>query len=525
MQNRKFHHGSEEYRVTVLSENHEFVWRQSEFAFFGAATSVAALFYFEEEVSMTNQENPLNHCSENQNTTDRQSVSTTPPTTYDHIHRYLTEDRKNKIFKFELWAYLCTFIVLLIYSFVPLLTIGHSSLGNTWQVIGRILNESDLSDVMEYKVIAFPAICVSLLLFRYAFRIFLALVLRKNRFYYIRGKEPIALTIIIAVLKVVFLTALIIPILFFYNWYGFSGATFALVTMIAIHMESVISFHYQAVLRDLARDKKLLRLKEDEKREWRMARPLFTPWILVICFLTFFSSQGIMINYMPHNDLSDYIVYQEDIAGNYAFFNNYYIYAFEDETQTQLEDMKGDKITRSYSNNYLFYDLFIKETEKKILDMYPKDMSYEAMEKYAEDIMLLEQDIELAKEMQRALTYKYQETQYATNNASYGFYTLIFCDTTCGSMNDQPKWGMEKKWYHYFYEESITLSSTQFSTNTDFFKVNITAYITYNDGSYRYSFIRIENAEELNQAEPGIHVLKWSDEWGSYETDIVIRKS
>ena len=45
MQNRKFHHGSEEYRVTVLSENHEFVWRQSEFAFFGAVTSVAALFY------------------------------------------------------------------------------------------------------------------------------------------------------------------------------------------------------------------------------------------------------------------------------------------------------------------------------------------------------------------------------------------------------------------------------------------------------------------------------------------------
>ena len=56
-----------------------------------------------------------------------------------------------------------------------------------------------------------------------------------------------------------------------------------------------------------------------------------------------------------------------------------------------------------------------------------------------------------------------------------------------------------------------------------FSKIGIQAFVKYNDGSVRISYITPTNAEALKSAKPGVHTLEWSDDWGDYSYDIVIK--
>lgn len=478
---------------------------------------------------MTKPKNQLNQG----NVADSPSVApTAPPTTFEHVHRFLTERKKQRIFMFELISYLCSFVLLLVYSFFPLLKIGHSSLGNVWQAIGKWLatDESPLLYLGERCVIMFPALFVLFSLIGYFCRIIVTLLLKKNRFFYIRGKQPFAMAVVLATLKLVLILVCIPPIMSLYTWYGFSGVPFVVIMLLTLLVDVAVAFHYQWTLRGLeTRGKRFLKPNEEEKREIYVANfkgfNLFGKQLACLSLL-FFVISGVATFCSLEFDLyKDYVVYTEDITQLHNFFNSNAMYELEKNQGSGLEDFKAGKITRAYSQNYLFYTYFIEETKEKIQEMYPDELSVEALEEYAQDVLLLEEDIETAKEMQSKLTYKYQETHYVTQSQLHGFYTLFFTNTNQGAEGDQKKWGEEKKWYQPFYEESIVLSATEFSTKTDFTKVNLLAHVTYNDGSYRISVIHIDNAEELNQADSGVHTLKWRDEWGTYEKNIVINES
>jgi hypothetical protein len=81
------------------------------------------------------------------------------------------------------------------------------------------------------------------------------------------------------------------------------------------------------------------------------------------------------------------------------------------------------------------------------------------------------------------------------------------------------------------FKEKITLTSKycknkktmdKFAVGTDFYNELIVARVQYSDGSIRISKIIPLNAEELNTASAGKHILKWADSWGEYETTITL---
>ena len=458
---------------------------------------------------------------------------------FDHIHAFMTEERKRKIFKFDLISNLIVLFSTLLYSFLPILKIGSSSLGNAWQVIGKLFKDTATYSmgefiiyVQERSVLVFPAFFALFVTLTFAIKTIAAFCLRNNNFYYIRGKQPLVLTIIEIVLALAGAVIYIMAVSELFAWYGFSATSFLIISLVYIAATLSGKIYYQWVVYELRVDYRMLRPKESERSAFNKNRASF--------MLAYFPSMGTVLLMMT---LAMFVLLNYNLT--VSQMRNYSGIELPEEGATDMHEFLNDKdmdfvfnyieeknvspkLIQAYSCNYHFYSDFIEDTEKKIMELYPEGSFENALDEYNKTVQALMEDIETAKKMQSRLTYKYEELYRYDCTYEYGsfqFNLSSFIDTTHNAGKEtQEKWGMEKDMWHVFCKESIVLSSTKFYTSTNFNKEKIVAYVTYHDGSSRYSIITPENAEELNQASAGIYKLKWSDEWGSYEVDIQIEQ-
>ncbi len=173
-----------------------------------------------------------------------------------------------------------------------------------------------------------------------------------------------------------------------------------------------------------------------------------------------------------------------------------------------------------YGDSYDFAYAKIDELEKEILTLWPEDLTEEEFEKYTAKIKAMEEAISALKEN----IYPYEFVKFEK-----GFMTDLGYNATG---RDEVKWGVKQGGIKsLMFHERVTLtdrycknekSMDSFAVGTDFNKELIVARVRYADGSVRISKIKPLNAEELNNASAGVHLLKWADSWGEYQVEITL---
>lgn len=430
------------------------------------------------------------------------------------------------MFIFDLISTALLLCLSLVVSFVPIVKIGSSSLGNTWQVLARLpelLKDGGetvtLSAAMTNFILLIPAaITVSVLLFS-AVHLASAFVFKNDEGFYSSKRFPLpfsivrlAVTVILAILFSVAATDL-------GKWYGVGLHVYILLLGLFI-----VKTAMDAVITSLTADPPQGKFVKPQIAIMRLLKMpadlLLISSIVVIAYfsLTFrgalpFSS----VFHMPDGYYAVSEITTQNAGSYYDFFN-------KNSEHISIIIERSNPVTKySYSTNYRFYDNFIESTKKRIKEMYPEEFTTEAFEKYTKDCEALEKDIELAKELRDSSYCVYESKRYEdTVYDSDPFFVRQRLNMSAGENATYPKWETREDPLAYEKGESITLSRTAFSTTTDFSKIQLCAYITYKDGSKQFTLITIDNAAELNTASSGTHTLRFRDDWGSYGVAITI---
>ena len=184
-------------------------------------------------------------------------------------------------------------------------------------------------------------------------------------------------------------------------------------------------------------------------------------------------------------------------------------------------------------NNYFYYKCKIKELKDKMGQMWPEDGDWE---EYAQNITQLEKNIEYLKNNTPKTYIKVElgekKERWVKNDYSgkkehqYGREIIGIEYNQNTKFKDEKgyKWGTinENPLSNLLYKEKILLSVAEFPKDTDFSTQEIIVEVHYTDGSVKISKIIAANYEDLNNAQTGKNILKWSDEWGEYEAEIII---
>ena len=192
---------------------------------------------------------------------------------------------------------------------------------------------------------------------------------------------------------------------------------------------------------------------------------------------------------------------------------------------------------KEYGNNYLYYKTKTKELKEEIFAL-----KSDSWDKYLEQFAEMEAGVSFLSKEINNLPYNYaiiefgpleEELIYTGGDFHLGldkrweFHKELLSYTHNRNANycdeNGKKWGYsDGSLGSVILGEKIELSQNFFSNDTDFSTERIIATVSYSDGSRKISFITPTNAKELNTASAGRHLLRWSDEWGDYETYITI---
>lgn len=184
------------------------------------------------------------------------------------------------------------------------------------------------------------------------------------------------------------------------------------------------------------------------------------------------------------------------------------------------DGMQSGSITHViYSEGYNYYLGRIEHLEEQAKEIANKYGSYTSSNMSEEDKNELKNLEEQMKQIEKTLS----TIEYQTITVNLYRYTVSqsFNTTTVSfkikdfTLNANPRNNTKTV-------KNITLSKTDFTTNTNFNNEKISALIEYTDGSKKLSYISPLNASELNSASKGEYDLKWSDTWGEYSKIIKI---
>ena len=198
--------------------------------------------------------------------------------------------------------------------------------------------------------------------------------------------------------------------------------------------------------------------------------------------------------------------------------------------------------------NHRYYNSKISDLRKEMNALFPEEGSKEGLEAYAAKLKKIEQDIQ---EIEEARTYlPINKTTVLTESIAVNSLKFVRIKSISYNANSTfrneigHKWGVsgdtvgntlfcresiileriDDKAYETTHEYGFTFEDNlPFTTETDFTTALIRATVTYSDGSYRISLICPSNALDLNNAPAGLHTLRFTDDWGSYETTIQIQ--
>ena len=175
-----------------------------------------------------------------------------------------------------------------------------------------------------------------------------------------------------------------------------------------------------------------------------------------------------------------------------------------------------------YAENYEYWSERKAELEKEIEELSIEVLSGADYQEALEKIKELENDIKIIDS--NLDNFKNEYIKVTTNrwveNGYYYHNDLIEAVYNACASNTE-KWN-DKENAKLFYEQSITLTQTEFAVGTDFSKTKVGATISYYDGSFKKAYIPTESLKKIDTTERGTHLLQWSDSWGSYEYQITI---
>ena len=436
-----------------------------------------------------------------------------------------------KIFLLEMISNAIIFVMALIVSFLPIAKIGTSSIGNSWSAFAGFFGNfpADTTDVLNYilqnSILILPSTLIIGIVLSQVFILILNFVVRKSERYYYNAITNIKIGIIItSVILLICCTVVAAAVLSFYSIYSLSVGPVCILSVLYIVRKIVVDIcSYKLVNKSAEKIEKYKKFKKVENK-FILPKMFITMSCLIIGLSVCFIACVSVFYYTGYPAYSTYMLIKDatlvnEISADNAkeendFYNNSYL----------MEIVNSEKIHPStkisYSFNYHFYSNFIEETEEKIKELMPDSDSKNSWEEYLVKCNNLKNDIEIAKELQ-SKKYMYTEAKNYSKEGSYFFSTMVLLDTNGGSRDE--KWGKDGEWYKFGATESLTLSKTEFNRSTDFKKINILAYVTYADGSKRFSVIDPINVEELNDAAPGKYMIKWTDDWGTYEAEITIK--
>ncbi len=448
----------------------------------------------------------------------------------DNVLTTAQDENIRKIFIFDFISSAALLFISFIVSFVPIVKIGSSSLGNTWQVLAKLPEllkgggeTVTLSAAMANLILLIPAaITVSVLLLS-AVDLALAFVCKNNERFHYSTRGPLSLGITLLAIIAIGAIFFIVAASDLGKWYGVGLHAYILLPiLLGAKISGGIVF--KTVMTNRSPEKieeyRSFKTVEPHIAMMRLSKSIFdTPLTfgiiaIVILSLTLRGTLPSLLLHMPDGYQVREITSQ-NASDIYQFQNNDGFILTKQNASSASEYF--------YSSNYQFYESFIKSTEKKIKEMYPEALSAEAFEKYVKDCEVLKKDIELAKELRDNFYYVYEDMYYKSKYSDdYYFSVRQRLNMTAGKSSVNPKWETREDPLAYEKGESVTLSRTSFTTTTDFSKIQLCAYITYKDGSKQYTLITIDNAAELNAAPSGTHTLRFHDDWGSYGVAITI---
>ncbi len=434
----------------------------------------------------------------------------------------VADDNMKRVNKIELISGIIMSLLLLIYSFMPIVKIGSSSLGNAWEGVISYFSGFGNGNIMYSLyaniLVGSMSLTVCGMLFVSVANLIFTLSVRKNKKWHYKNAFPkwgVWITVVIFILATV---AAEIVFSYLFDIFSYSNLFFMAILAIFILKYAVVFVVTQRVINSAPE-----KVKKFEKKE--IKEPLVVISNMLKSIAIWFFASGILISMSFADNYYSGILYED----SYGVIDNVYIVErLEDDRTKEFHSFYNDAnvvnviksfassntkplVKEGYSYNYIFYDNFIIETKQKIKELMPDSEGSAGLEEYLERIKSLEADIEIATE-RRDSSYLTTVCNYYERSGSYRFEILTYLDMSAGTENADK----EKQ------AELIRLSRTTFNSDTSFENVNILAYVEYTDGSRRFSLIKPTNIDELNSASSGIHYLKFSDEWGSYEVEITI---
>lgn len=469
--------------------------------------------------------NSYTKCSSTLNESKENSQSAEINTTFPDVN-------VNKIFLFEAFSNLFVLAIAVIISFLPIVKIGTSSLGNTWEVIANFFEnipqgtkEQTIYFLNEIILILPAGIILFSLLYLIGSLILALLTKNNERYCYSVINHSYVVSIVFIIFEIFMAVLFVVVLGAFYSIFSQNVMPISIL-IIAVHIRKIIADFYYCKLINSSPDK----INENKKYKTVEGRLIFPKFFLklfhlahalLMCFIAFIVSlyfgifqPNLIYSLIPDSSIPTKLT-NENANEYHVFYNS--------DACNQIISSTRPETKRAYSFNYLFFNNFIEATEEKIEKSIPDDLSENEIKKYTAKIEALKNDIEIAKKM-RDKHYLYTETVVYSYKQSYNFSVKMSLNTNCKNDSDNSKWGNKTDWYRKDNAETITLSKTVFTTRTDFRNETIFAYITYSDGSCCFSMLSPTNIEELNNAGPGTYTLTWSDEWGTYEHKIIIKQ-
>ncbi len=243
----------------------------------------------------------------------------------------------------------------------------------------------------------------------------------------------------------------------------------------------------------------------------------------------YFKTPFIRENEMPDCIMGEYLTVGEKVELNeisLKFYNETVASVYFGSTPSEFKS----EYSISWGKNYYFYQKQIELITEEQLKLMPNNISEDAtieeiekkLDEYARKIKELEKKKQALQQALRKVPVPIETVKFGTIQGKDDLIVKELIYNTNRIDKSKYKYAEGKSSHFSLYKESITLNQSRFPLGTDFSNQMIIATVKYKDGSVKISIISPENSAELNNSGKGTHFLTWTDNWGTYNTKIVI---
>ena len=189
-----------------------------------------------------------------------------------------------------------------------------------------------------------------------------------------------------------------------------------------------------------------------------------------------------------------------------------------------------------WGENLYFYETriaMLEDEEKELDEKYTKKMENLSEDDDLEDLneLLEKYDAELKKIESKKDVFERAMSNIPAPKESYTMvfetdskYTITeYVYDTRRTDKDEFKYGEAKTTLLSLGIETAVIEDNVFDIGTDFSEDKAIVTVKYKDGSVKIAMVVPDNVAELNKAGIGTHIFRWSDSWGEYEAEIVIK--